>query len=1425
MASLPFLVEDQTDEDFFDKLVDDEFGITKPSGDLADSVESDEAKTFANLSINDERAGLEESGDIGLNSEGEDLFGSVVAPPPEVPTQEAPAKDIFLSEESVSLVSANSFSFDTVIESVDSNPARDAPVDSSTGKSNASGATSVKEVQWSEFGAESNDEKNAGGFGSYSDFFTELTDGSEDPFAEIGDQSKTDSYATTSLVENPVTDSVTSFSSSDQQQNNQAYFSEQTTDGQDLNNSQYLENLYPGWKYDPATGAWHQLDGYSASANTQVQDMGQSTGDNIVSNQQSEISYLQQTAQSVVGTVAEGCTTGSVSNWNQISPGSQEYPAHMVFDPQYPGWYYDTITQEWCLLESYTQAVQTSSTLNEQPTQDGNASFGGSPFSDKDHSLYNEYGQFEQHSSQGQVVQGQGGYWNGYASNHTQANMWQSQQVAHSGATASFIASQQTENPYSSAGGLNNYSDQQHMGFKSMETDSLREQPVHGYERSNGVNGFDNFTSTEYKFNQLKVEQQQQQQQTHFPHDNYDFQQSLNYSQQPFQNGNSSLSDFSHASKIGRSSAGRPPHALVTFGFGGKLVVLKDGSSLYGSQDSVGGSISILNLMEVVTSKTDTARAGSGACDYFHALCQQSFPGPLVGGNAASKEVSKWLDERIANCQSQNIDFRKGELLQLLFSLLKISCQHYGKLRSPFGIDTALQENDGPESALAKLFASARRNGPQFMEYSAFTHCIQNLPPETQIQTTAVEVQNLLVSGRRKEALQCAQEGQLWGPALVLAAQLGDKFYVDTIKVMAHRQFVSGSPLRTLCLLIAGQPADVFSADAPIYPSPSGGVNLSQPAQFLANGMLNDWEENLAIIATNRTKDDELVIIHLGDCLWKERGEVAAAHICYLVAEANFESYSDSARLCLIGGDHWKFPRTYASPEAIQRTEIYEYSKVLGNSQFILLPFQPYKLIYAYMLAEVGKVAESLRYCQAILKALKNSSRAPEVETLKSLLSSLEERIRTHQQGGYSTNLAPSKLVGKLFTSIDKSIHRMIGTVPPPPAPPSQENNFHSSEHNNSVAPKVTSSQSTMALSSLMASTEPEWAGGSNRMMPNRSISEPNFGRDPKQVDPSKDASPTETQSKASLAAPSRFGRFGSQILQKTMGWVSRSRPDRQAKLGEKNKFYYNEKLKMWVEEGAEPPAAEAALPPPPPTTASFQNGMPDYSVGSGFRSNNLPSNGGLENRSPNPPEQHSSGIPPIPPSTNQFSARGRMDVRSRYVDTFNKGGGTPTNLFQSPSVPATKPPGGAKFFVPTAALSFDQTVDAGEESSQEIVSTEGPPMSVKDPSVSSLSPLPSSSLQRFPSAGNIAPLGKKGMGGLQNGNGSLSSRSRAASWSGSYSDPSNPNTTEVRTTGEALGMQPSSFMPSQPSSMDPNSAFMPMNGGNFGDDLHEVEL
>ncbi|XP_058086809.1 protein transport protein SEC16A homolog [Magnolia sinica] len=1393
MAS-PAPLDDQTDEDFFDKLVNDDFGITESRSGLTDAVESDEANAFANLSITDAGTVTEDFGNSELSS---------------VPSLEKQEKDILVSEDSVPLVPSTSAATNMVTET---GAMAGVP-------SNQSGGTRVKEVQWSVFSGNSA-QTSAGEFGSYSEFFNELADGENlvDPFASAGDNPNADSDGIASIVENPVADSITSDS--------QAYgmVGEQTADGQNLYSSQYWESVYPGWRYDPSTGEWHQLDGYDAAANAQVgfQDKAQSVGDDVVLDQRSEVSYLQQTAQSVVGTVSEGSMTGSVSdNCNQVSQGSSGYPAHMVFDPQYPGWYYDTIAQEWRLLESYTQVSHTTSTANDYQTKGGNASSGGF-VSGNDYSLHNGYGQFEHYQPQGQVGQGQVGNWDASANKYTQSSMWQSEPVADSGSLAHFSGNQQTGNLSGSMGNLNNYTDHQ-MGFKTNETVLQHGQANHGHERNNGMIWSQSYASADNscQFNQPKVEQNQQ---MHFSSpDNYETQKSVNYSQQqPFQTGNGSYTQFSHSPNETRFSAGHPAHALVTFGFGGKLIVMKGSNSSYGSQ-AVGGSISIFNLMEVVMNNTHSAGIGSGTCDYFHALCQQSFPGPLVGGNTAA--INKWTDDRIANCQSPNMDFRKGELLRLLLSLLKISCQHYGKLRSPFGVDSALLETDGPESAVAKLFASAKRNGAQLSQYGAFTHCMQNLPSEGQSRAIAVEVQNLLVSGRRKEALQCAQEGQLWGPALVLAAQLGEKFYVDTVKQMAHHQFISGSPLRTFCLLIAGQPADVFSEDSSMNSRASEAVNISpQPAQFRANGMLDDWEENLAIITANRTKDDELVMIHLGDCLWKERGEVAAAHSCYLVAETNFESYSDSARLCLIGADHMRCPRTFASPDAIQRTELYEYSKVLGNSQFILLPFQPYKLIYAHMLAEVGKVSDSLRYCQAILKTLKNSGRVPEVETWKSLLSSLEERIRTHQQGGYNTNLAPAKLVGKLFTSIDRSIHRMIGAPPQPASSTSQSSNEHD---NYLVAPKVVNSQSTMAMSSLLqsASMEPisTWAGDGNRMsIHNRSVSEPDFGRSTKQ-----EASTTDAQGQASIAGgPSRFGRFGSQILQKTMGWVAGSRSDRQAKLGEKNKFYYDEKLKRWVEEGAEPPAEEAAL-PPPPTIASFQNGMLDYNQNNAFKSQNLPvtfaANGVPEVKSPDSVE-YSSGIPPIPPSTNQFSARGRMGVRSRYVDTFNKGGDTPANLFQTPSIPAAKPVAAANFFVPAPAASVNPMVAATRENTQEAVANEHPSTSVvKESSFPSLSSS-SLSMQHSPSMDNIAPYGNKGMGGSQNLNPPLSSRTRAASWSGSYDDPINAKTNEIRSLGEVLGMPPSSFMPSDPSSMHLISGPPPMNGGSYGD-LHEVEL
>ncbi|KAM1125159.1 hypothetical protein ACFX14_040533 [Malus domestica] len=1497
MASSPFEVED-TDEDFFDRLVNDDIDFTESVHKPVEKKEFVDDKASSKLSISEVGpVGVVDTGgnaSLGVNGELGHEDGAVVeqlgvsqvpavfkegeSMKPDSRNEASTSDDIADNRNGVSLLDdrvdirnaagawddmADNINEASALEDKASNTneakaledkGKEGSVNGTVNTSLASVGSGMKVAQWSSFNSDLNP---SGEFG----------DVSGDPFANLGDIDKSwaESNVTDSALENSVPD--LGVSSYGQHQGGQHYgaVEEQSTDGQEeLNSSQNWDNLYPGWRYDPNTGQWYQLEGYDVNANTSADlninanvqesvNVNSQTADNLFSDQKADVYYLQQQALSVSQNVALGSETSAVSGWNQHSNGSTVYPAHMVFDPQYPGWYYDTIIQQWKQLESSTPAFDQSTSVEyNQQYHNLNVENHGSDVSNLDGSMRT----YDQQN----------------------VSMWDNQKVSASD-TISVTETQQYATQYFSTRHVTNSVNQQ-IGFNPSGSVALNQPASHGYDLSSGVRGFESFNPAgNHHHHQAKEPNQV----TRFSPANFDSHKPVQFLQQPIERG----AQFSHEASVGWSSAGRPPHALVTFGFGGKLITMKDNSNIYGSQDSVGSSINVLNLMEVVVvDKTDVASFGNDGCAYFHALCQQSYPGPLVGGSVGSSEVNKWIDDKIANCVTPYMDIRKRDHSRLLFSLLKIGCQYYGKLRSPFGTDVALKESDSPESAVAKLFASAKRSN----EYGALM--LQNLPSEAQSQATALEVQNLLVSGRKKEALQCAQNGQLWGPALVIASQLGEQFYGDTVKLMALNQLAAGSPLRTLCLLIARQPADVFSnatTDSSLHNSMNVSQDSQQHTQIGANSMLDEWEENLAILTANRTKDDELVIIHLGDCLWKERGQNTPAHICYLVAEANFEAYSDSARLCLIGADHLKYPRTYASPEAIQRTELYEYSRVLGNSQFLLLPFQPYKLVYAHMLAEVGKVADALKYCQAILKSLKYG-RAPELDTWRQLVSLLEERIRAHQQGGYSTNSTPTKLMGKLLTLFDNTAHRVVGGLPPPapstsqvitqrnehaqqPGGPSLSNNQSTmampsfmpgpslpnsqstmvvssftpgpsvpnsqstmavpgpsvlnSQSTMAVSsfipePSVPNSQSTMAMSPLMpsASMEPisEWTAENNQLdVPNRSISEPDFGRSPSKVDSIKKVESSKPQENASTST--RSSRFGFGIFQKTLGFVKRSR---QAKLGEKNKFYYDEKLKQWVEEGVEPPAKEAVLPPPPPT-AAFPNRMQDYNVNDALETKSFPAVNGPQIPSLVSPEL-SSGIAPIPPSSNQFSARGRTGVRSRYVDTFNKGGGTPANLFQSPSLPYAKPGGGPKpnIFVPAPVTSYEETVQTpGESTHEPTVTNNNPPKSFESAfSTSQTSTLSSMTMQRFPSMDNIV---QKRAGDMGNGNSYEPHESRrVASWSGSLNHASNPSMrNEIKPLGQSLGISPPSRIHS---GAQPPMQF-PSSGGSFGDDLQEVEL
>ncbi|GLJ49692.1 hypothetical protein SUGI_1054510 [Cryptomeria japonica] len=1434
--------------------------------------------------------------------------------------------------------------------------------------------TNVREVQWTNFNA-TDMHSDVGGFGSYSDFYA----GFPSDLTQQAGESGADFFATANYDSKgqPISDSKISYPSqviengtlndldaaapqlqanslseteSFYQYNNgelEGHFTSSVSPDQShsAGNSQdnYFsewQNDYPGWRYDQATGEWHQVEGYETTT------AGSSIGDGLKQDEsqynlqstQSSVSYSSwqvqgsQTyhAQSAVGSADQvesintdanaasghGFADQTAPNWQQELQNTSQNQENVYYDPQYPGWYYDFVAQEWRQVADFNQMDQGLISHTDHSQMDnGQTSYTAGPMevstfgsqqmlpeqtkmlNGDDSSSYaynnpslnghdNQFKGFQMQPTPTPLSTSSNDYSisNGqWINSIPRENVYDGNQVGHvsmnnvtgeksndplignrgtvytmgpskqgdSDQTASFYVPNSTV--YNPAADVQGQFDQAtHINASTSallkpapRIHSQVDQTTHFHVSNSNLYNLDASTQSQFDqasnfdvpnsfaYNQSNLgytshhsdsfqnptlysnQQVDQNKGSQASHDHFGNIQTADYSHNMYQ-----LSQHSHhtplinSSMEARSSEGRPLHALVTFGFGGKIVVFnpKNNFSLasnYGSQDNSGGVMTVHSMAQLIKENSGN---GSGDIEnnYFDTLCRQAFSSPLVGGSVASKEIFKWIDERIANCES--LDFGNPEIMRMLLCSLKIFCQHYGKLRSAFGSGGASQEIDGPEAALTKLFASAKSTGYGLNTFGVDTKCLHTVPSESQLQLTALEMKNLLVAGKRKEALLLAQQGHLWGPALVLAWQLGQQFYVDTVKLMAQQQFVPGTPLRTLCLILAGQPAEVFSTSSSASFSnshSSNAIGLQQSDQDCMSGMLNDWQENLAIIVANRTQGDERVIVHLGDCLWKERGEVAAAHTCYLVAEANFEYFSDSARLCLVGADHWKFPRTYASPEAIQRTELYEYAKLLGNPQYILLPFQPYKLIYAQMLAEVGKVSDSLRYCQAVSKILKNAGRAPEVEACRQLASSMEERLRIHTQGGYSSNLAASKLVGRFLTSIDRGIHKIIG-APPPPMPSDSQTNLQNSDLDSfSSVPKSANSMPHLIATPLMpsASMEPisEWTGNNGKAtMQTRSVSEPNFIRSPQENQSSfpsskVESSPSKTQSiPATSGGQSRFGRFGSQIFQKAVGLISKATHN-EAKLGEKNKFYYDEKLKRWVEEGAPPPPEEKALSAPPTTAAFIRNSQTSesgYNIGSALNGQNVLSNGGSESRITSSSEQV-SGMPPVPPSMNQFSARNRLHgVRSRYVDTFNKSGGTaPSKSFNSSVIPAARPgrlPATPNFFVPTpAAIDSNsiETTDISEEKSSEAAHTsvENVPNGPTDLCLESSGSEEklskgASSLQRFSSADNVAHFANKGSLDSENRSVALSSHSRAASWSGDY-----PNSFDNSNEREAL--------------------------------------
>lgn len=654
-SSSSFSPDDQTDADFFDKLVDDDDPAPPPATDLPRPVSATS------------------------------LAGDPPVPEP------APA-----------------------------------PPEGS-GKGGAGVHTAVKQVQWASFG---------GGADDGPDPFADLSGGAGDDDGFLGSTAGTQTasdrafFGGSQSLAAEVTDQdffAGSSSSSDQQNvNGQHDQGGGTSTAADSADPKSWEAMYPGWKYDEASQQWYQLDDSVNSTGNAAQVLDNTTQN---AQQQLDASYLHNSAHAGLETIAEESTTaaGAASGWGQGA--ASEYPPNMLFYAEYPGWYFDTNTQQWHSLESYQQAamqagtasmgqtvvandgvVATSSSLtgynagqikdlaaHNQVTQHNSFSnsftqqnqwqtmdaFGNNVRSESatDNSLASSFYGFEQHrnaettssstsqqagfnaaetvtdhyggrkgfessslqsgysSSDSQqssykAFEPSTGYQTGYkafepaAGNHTSHNMFEQStgnqggykafepgmdnqsgykafepSMGHHSASQGFMPSTGHQTDFKGSG----VSTVHQAGYKEFETSTgyntsfkafepsssqhagyMGPQPNytgfdtsanhHGYGDANGVASTQGFVPMQTMYQGQK--QANASSQGHLSNSYFGTENSMNFNQQQFLGANASNLQFGHSPHEGRSSAGRPPHALVAFGFGGKLIVMKETSSM-----------------------------------------------------------------------------------------------------------------------------------------------------------------------------------------------------------------------------------------------------------------------------------------------------------------------------------------------------------------------------------------------------------------------------------------------------------------------------------------------------------------------------------------------------------------------------------------------------------------------------------------------------------------------------------------------------------------------------------------------------------------------------------------------------------------------------------------------------------------------------
>uniref|UniRef100_H9GEQ2 Protein transport protein sec16 n=1 Tax=Anolis carolinensis TaxID=28377 RepID=H9GEQ2_ANOCA len=341
----------------------------------------------------------------------------------------------------------------------------------------------------------------------------------------------------------------------------------------------------------------------------------------------------------------------------------------------------------------------------------------------------------------------------------------------------------------------------------------------------------------------------------------------------------------------------------------------------------------------------------------------RAFPGPLTKDDTHKVDVINFAQNKATRCSQDELLLDK-ESACLLWDFVVLLCRQNGTVVGTDIAELLLRDHktvwlpgkspneanliDFTNEALDHAEEESGEAQLSFLTDSLIA-TIDSLEKETE------RFRELLLYGRKKDALESAMKHGLWGHALLLASKMDSRTHARVMTRFANSLPIN-DPLQTVYQLMSGR--------------------MPAASTCCGDEKWGDWRPHLAMVLSNLTNNMDVetrTIITMGDTL-VSKGLLEAAHFCYLMAQVGFGVYTKkTTKLVLIGSNHSLRIRTVARDPAVLLAQLPGLASLLGVSPKSFRHFQVFKFIYACRLAELGLAAQAFHYCEVISKAILKS--------------------------------------------------------------------------------------------------------------------------------------------------------------------------------------------------------------------------------------------------------------------------------------------------------------------------------------------------------------------------------------------------------------------------------------------------------------------